>query len=237
MTTIKGQYSKGIDGGFDENERLLFGLVRPSIPWVDADENKARFAQYTWLRRSLQALIGDASPNNGYQCIGDGTDNDFRIGGGDGTLNGAGRIFIGGLHCFLKNNIRFANLGADTDQLSVFPEISFITGGGNEILQDTSAAYVVDSLIGRTVTPDVTQPGITATVISNTARAITTDTDLTAAGVAITAHYRVEMTTPSGANRNDGVYLNVALDEVDGDASDLRVSLRQAGPHRTDPHR
>jgi hypothetical protein len=216
MATVKGQYSKGINGGYDENERLLFGLVRPGIPWVDGDANQSQFANFTWIRRALDTVIGNASPNDGFRCVGDGAANDFSVEGGDGTLTGAGRMWISGLHCFLTADIRWSNTASTTDEASIYPEISFITGLGNEVLEDSAADYVVNSLAGRVLTPDVTQPVTTVNILSNTARTITTDGDLTLAGIIPGARYRVEMSTPAGGGRNDGVYLNVALDEVDG---------------------
>ncbi len=216
MAAVKGLYSKGIDGGFDENERLLFGLVRPGIPWVDGDENRTRFAQFTWIRRALDTVIGNASPNDGFRFIGDGSNNDVLIEGGDGSLTGAGRIWISGFHCFLTANIRYVNTGTTADEASIYPEISFITGLTNQVIEDTAADYVTNSLVGRVITPDVSQPSVTASILSNDGRTITTDTDLTAAGIAPGARYRIEMRTPVGSGRNDGVYLNVAIDEIDG---------------------
>lgn len=215
MSAITGAYSKGIDGGFDEGERLQKGYVRPGIPWVDADENRKEEMRFTWIRRALETVIGNASPNNGFQCQGDGASNDFLIKGGDGTYNGAGRLWVAGINTFLVNDIRYVNTGSTEDELSVLPQVSFISGVGNVVLEDSSADYVVDSLIGRTITPDVTDPGTTANIVSNTARTITTDIDLVAAGVTTTSRYRVEMST-AVASRNDGVYINAFLQEVDG---------------------
>jgi hypothetical protein len=197
MSAITGAYSKGIDGGFDEGERLQKGFVRPGIPWVDADENRKEEMRFTWIRRALETVIGNASPNDGFQCQGDGATNDFLIKGGDGSFNGAGRLWVAGINTFLVNDIRFVNTGANEDELSILPQVSFISGVGNVVLEDSSADYVVDSLIGRTITPDVLNPGTTGNIISNTARTITTDIDLVASAVTTSSRYRVEMSTPS----------------------------------------
>lgn len=215
--TVVGSYSKGIRGGFDEAERLALGLVRPGITWVDADENRKAFIRYTLMRRLIQTVIGNASPNDGFKAVGDGASNDVEFSGGDGTFDGAGRIWVEGFHAFLKSDVRFVNQGATEDEASLFPAITAISGVGNEFLEDGAAGYVVNSLVGRTIRPDVALPLVTATVVSNTARVIETSIDLVAAGIEAGARYRVEMSTPIGSDRNDGVYLNVSLDEVDGD--------------------
>lgn len=212
---ISGSYSKGIFGGFDEDERLLLGLMQRGIPVVDADENRKELQRYTWIRRAIETVIGNASPNFGFKIVGDGATNDVQVSGGDGTLNGAGRIWVAGIHCFLKSNIRFVNTGATSDQAIIHPKVSFVSGLGNITLEDSSANYVVNSLTGRTITVNIATAA-TATVVSNTARTITTNADLTAAGVVSGTQYRVEMSTPSGAGRNDGVYLNVSIEEVNG---------------------
>lgn len=215
--TVTGSYSKGLRGGFDEADRLALGLVRPGITWVDADENRKAFIRFTLMRRLIQTVIGNASPNDGFKVVGDGASNDVEIRGGDGSFDGAGRIWVEGFHAFLKSDVRFVNQGATADEASLWPSITAFSGTGNEVLEDGSADYVVNSLVGRTIRPDVTQPLVTAVVVSNTARTIATSIDLVAANIEPGAQYRVEMSTPVGSDRNDGVYLNVSLDEVDGD--------------------
>lgn len=216
MPPTTGNYSKGIAGGFLEEQRLAFAVLQKGVPFIDADFNRSQFINYLLIRRALGVLIGDASPNNGFKIVADGSSNDFIVSGGDGTLSGAGRMWVNGNQAMLLSDIRFVNLGATDDGKSIFPSISFILGISNEILQDTSANYTPGALVGRTITPDVTTPATTATILANTATDLTLDIDLGASGVVVGDRYRIELSTPSGADRNDGIYLDTYLDEVDG---------------------
>lgn len=223
MPPVTGNYSKGTKGGFVEAQRLAFMLLQKGVPLVDADVIRSGRINYTLIRRALGVLIGNASPNNGFKIVGDNANNDVLVTGGDGTINGAGRIWVEGNQCLLLSDIRYVNNGASDDQKSIHPTISYITGVGNNILQDTGANYPAGALVGRTIVPDITQPATTATITANTANTITVSLDLTAAGILPGAHYRVEMSTPAGGDRNDGVYLNVFLDEFDAvDLPDIR---------------
>jgi hypothetical protein len=212
--TLSGAYSKDWKGEYDEAERLQLGLVQKGIPIVDADENRKEFMRFTTLRRALQTVIGNASPDNGFKIVGDGSTNDVEITGGDGTFTGAGRLWVEGMYNFLTGDVRYVNTGGTPDERSIYSSITHITGVGNEILNDTAANWPVNSLVGRTVTPDVTQPVVVGTVTANTANTMTLNIDLTASGITAGARYRVNMTTPV-ALRNDGVYLNCSLHEVD----------------------
>lgn len=223
MPPVTGNYSKGTLGGFLEQQRLALALLQKGVPVIDADFIRNNQINYTLIRRALGVLIGNASPNSGFLVVGDSSANDVQISGGNGTVNGAGRMWVEGNQCMLLSDIRFVNNGTTDDELSIYPTISFIVGVGNITIQDTSANYVPGALVGLTITPDVTQPGTTATIVSNTATDITVGIDLIAAGIAVGARYRIEMDTPSGAGRNDGVYLNVHLDEIDStDLPDIR---------------
>ena len=213
-TRIKGSYSKGIKGGFDEDKRHLMKLVQKDIPWVDADENRADWMRFTTLRRMSETLIGNASPNDGFKAVGDSATNDFIIKGGDGTLDGAGRLYVAGHGCFLKSDVRYVNNGMTEDQRSIYPKNTGIVG--TDTIDDATANYDVNGLVGRTITPDVTQPGVTATILSNTQTTITVNIDLVAAGIPAGAHYRLELSTPGSPPRNDDVYINVFVDEIDG---------------------
>lgn len=216
--TIAGDYSKTIKGGYDETHRLIMGYVQKSIPWVDADENMKEWARFTQQRRAFEVLIGDASPNNGFKSVGTGANNDFTLKGGDGTVNGAGRMYVRGIGCFLLSDINYANAGATPDQLSIFPAISFITQTTlpNDTVQDSAANFITNELVGRTITLDVKQPGITATVLANTANTIQVNHDVTTlgTGILVGAHYRVEVPAPPvSGTRLDDVYLNASIVE------------------------
>ena len=204
MPPVTGLYSKGVDGGFVEEQRLALALSQRGIPVMDADINRWSWLNYFLIRRALGVLIGNASPNDGFKIVGDGSANDFIVTGGDGTVNGAGRMWVEGHQGMLLSDVRYVNVGATENQLSIYPRISFIQGVGNDILQDTSAQYTPGSLVGRTITPDVTQPATTATITANTTTDITVSIDLTVAGIVPGASYRIELSTPT-ADRTDGV--------------------------------
>lgn len=214
--TITGNYSETIKGNYDETKRFFMGYVRKGIPWIDADENKKEWIRFTQMRRAFDVLIGNASPNNGFKPVGTSATNDFTLKGGDGTLNGAGRMYVAGLGCFLLSDINYANTGATPDQLSIFSTISFFTTTttANDTIQDSAANFIPGELVGATITPDVKQPLITVTVISNTANTIVTNGNLVTLGIAIEAHYRVELAPPSVGTRMDDVYINAHVAEI-----------------------
>src|SRR3990167_5582653 len=99
MGAPTGSYSRGIKGAFEEEKRHLLGLVQKKIPWADADENDKEWMRFTFIRRALQAMLDDSSPNDGFKCVGGGAANDFQLKGGPTSPLGGGRIWVGGLPC------------------------------------------------------------------------------------------------------------------------------------------
>lgn len=215
---ISDSYSETIKGNFNESKRFIMGFVRKGIPWVDADENKKEWIRFTQMRRAFDILIGNASPNNGFKPVGTGANNDFTLKGGDGSLDGAGRMYVAGMGCFLLSDIAYKNAGASDDQLSIFPSISFITTSviANDTINDEGANFIPGELVGRTVTPDVKQPALTATVIQNGANTIVVNTDLVVLGVNLSTlpRYRVELSPPNAGVRTDDIYINAWVDEI-----------------------
>ncbi len=216
--TIVGNYSKTIYGGFDETKRFLMGFVRKGIPWVDSDENKKEWIRFTQLRRAFDILIGNASPNNGFKPVGTGANNDFTLKGGDGTTDGAGRMYVAGMDCFLLSDINYKNAGTTPDGYTIFARIASIsmTTIPNDTINDTGANFIPGELVGATITPDVTQPTLTATVVSNTANTIVTNMNLVTLGVNLASNprYRIELAPPSSGTRTDDIYINASVEEI-----------------------
>lgn len=212
MGADTGSYTKFT---FDEEKRYVKSRVQKNIPWVDADDNEASDAFYTALRR-IRSHIGDGRENAGF-TVEEATAiiNDIVISGGGGTADNAGRITVEGHHGILFSDVNFINSGATEGENSIHQRTTDVQ---TLVLEDTAANYVVDELVGRPLIPNIAD-GTAFTVTSNTATTITVGSgDMTS--VAATGggdFYRVGLTTPSGSNRTDGVYINMYLDEIDKD--------------------
>lgn len=216
MAANTGSYTRAGDpkAMFDEANLYLAQLLQSGKALVDADFNDASYSLLAQLRRIIQNAIGDKSPNAGFRIdqSGSSTTNNFDIKGGDGTDEGAGRIFVAGLPCMLKDDVEFSDGVADSNQRRLMPQA---TGVAATVLTDSTANWIVDEHAGKTLTPDVDIPATTFTILSNTATTITvTAGDLTAA-TSPQKFYRVELSTPGGGNRIDEVYLDVFFDEQD----------------------
>lgn len=203
MPPPTGSFTKQI---FDEFKRYLGFRIQEGVPVVDADVNDIADSLLTQIRRSIQFGIGDGSPNDGWKIEESSSpSNNFTIKGGDGTAEGAGWIFENGFQAIIPSDIEY--LSSDKD---IHAEITGLT---DTVLTDSSASFTPGELVGRDLVPDVDIPGTTFPIISNTDTTITVAAGLLAAS-AVGKHYRVNLTTPSGA-RTDKVYLDLFLDEAD----------------------
>jgi len=225
MGQFSGEYSRDPRAVFDELKRYPVGLVQEGIPWVDADDNDYRMANYTSRRRLVQ-LFGDyGTPNDAFFIIeASSPTNNFEIRGGGGTAETAGRFFMKGHECILADDIDYMDAGATEGERSIHSRITNISYSTDvTTVTDSSANWLTGELVGRDVTLDVTNttdfgPGGTyhPTVTANTA----TTFDFADVGGTIYAllstgiHYRIDLTTPGGS-RTDAVYLNVYMDEYD----------------------
>lgn len=216
MGSPTGNYSRNM---FDEAKRYVQRCVQQGIPWVDADDNDIEQARYV-LGRRIEQILGDGASGaggQGFKCVGMGWDNDFAIKGGDGTAEGAGRYWLSGHQCLLISDVNFKNDGANESEKSIHPRITRIEYQAvvNQTLVDDSAAnWDVNEHANKTITPDITQPGSTFTIVSNTRNQLVVDGDATTVAQ-VGDNYRIEMRTPMGSNRIDGVFLNIYLDEYD----------------------
>lgn len=198
---------------FNEQKEYIYPIAQqgPNKPLVDADFNDGWKAIVTRIRRAIQ-ILGDGSPNNGFLIAESGISNvnNFKVTGGDGTLDGAGRISILGLLCLLVSDIEFNTAGTDGQYIHAVS-----TGLTSTKLTDSSARWNTNELAGRTVIPDTTN-GTSFNIASNTATEIVISAGDMTTVAAIGDNYRVDPSTP-GAPRVDLVYLDLFIDEIDGD--------------------
>ena len=213
MGSAKGNYSRNL---FDENKRYVQRRVQQGIPWVDADDNDLEQGHYNMLRR-VQQLFGNGAVREGFRCIGTGAANDFTIKGGGGTAETAGRFFLEGHGCLLYSDTQYKNDGSVEDGRSIQPRITAIeyqSGSNTTLVTDSAANWGANEHQGKVVTPDITQPAASYVVQSNTQTQMVLNGDATAVAH-VGDHYRIELHTPTGGDRIDGVFLNVYLDEYD----------------------
>ncbi len=203
---------------YDEAKRYQMLVHQQGVPWVEADENDRNWIFYNLLRRFIQKIVGNGSPDDGFKVVGTGTANDFIITGGDGTpddaaLEGAGRLLVEGFQCVLPESRNYRG----SDNLECTP---VSTDLAETVLTDSAANFTLggpdDNLAGRTLAPDITQPDKAYTITANTQTTITISGDLLADGIQVGAHYRIELSTPT-ADRTDEVYIDCYLDEIDSD--------------------
>jgi hypothetical protein len=213
MAANSGNYTRSGNPAamFDEEKRYLAPLQQAAKAAVDADFNDGAYSLVHQLRRVIQNSFGNGSPNNGFKIAqATSTSNNFKITGGSGTDDGAGRLFQDGLPAALKSDVDYAG-AYDARMRLVTPQVTAVT---TTVLTDSAASWTVNEHAGKTLTPNIEFPGTTFTILSNTATAITvTAGDLTTA-TSIRKHYRIELSTPS-APRTDEVFLDLFLDEVD----------------------
>ena len=217
MAANTGNYTRAgnPEAMFDEQNLYLQLLQQSGKAAVDADFNDAAFSMVAQMRRLIQNTIGDRTPNNGFRIDQSGvtTTNNLTIKGGDGTNEGAGRIFVSGFPCMLKDDVEYSDGSADVNQRRLMPQITGVPSA--LILVDSTANWTVDEHAGKTLTPDVDIPATTFTILSNTATQITVTAGDLAAATSPQKFYRIELSTPSGGARTDEVYLDVFIDEQD----------------------
>jgi hypothetical protein len=184
----------------------------PNRPPVDADFNEAVTALFTQSRRTLGLFKTGAyvDGNLGFQIQESGISNvnNFRIAGGDGTPEGAGRMFHSGFMLMLLANLEWNTV----DEASADKIHERSTGLTATVLSFSGANWTVNEYVGRELFPNCTV-GTSFTVISNTANTITTAGDMTTVA-SVGDVFRVDPSTP-GAPRNDTVYMDIYLDEID----------------------
>jgi hypothetical protein len=199
----------------DEAKRYIQTVVQQGVPWVDADENDRSNALYAVSRRFLQKVLGDCFLGDAFKAVGSGLSNNFTITGGDNTVEGMLRAFVGGHPLSLKTNRNYTDaLAAEvTPVWTAAP--TYDSGSNKTTFTDSAAKFVTQGIVagGRQLVADIAV---------GTARDITdvTETTLKVSGdrrsdATKNSHYRLNLSTPAGADRTDRVYLDVYLDEID----------------------
>jgi hypothetical protein len=193
---------------FNEQNRYIQTVLQAGVPVMDADYNDGEQSFYTQLRRAITNTIGDGSRGDAFLISGIPANNDFTINGGDLGDMGPETLYVKGHQ---------ATLFTDETYLASVETAPTVTGASGAVLTNSAANYIVNELVGKTITPNLDNPGTTFTILSNTVNTITTDSaDLALAGVAKDNRYRVHLTTPpAGPDRTDLVYIDVYLDEID----------------------
>ena len=241
---------------YNETRRYLGCVWQQSTdldpkPLVDADFNDAEMQKIMHVRRAIDAAYGNAARNYSAFRVAEYTalpTNDFLIGGGDGSAEGAARYWLGGMSLLNVGTIAFssdvtgsaASPGAATQ---IHPRATLIK---DWVLHDSSANFEVNMLAGRLLTPSIGYPGSAPytcpsyIIVSNTATVITVSNIDPSTGLPTMApmttydlgvglnYYRVELSTPAGGDRTDFVLLDAYLDEVD--ATEDPVLNHNQGP-------
>lgn len=185
---------------------------------TDSDLNEFGLSLVNQLRRTTSLVLGDGSPNDGFKIAEASSPADnFKIEGGDGTTDGAGRLFVDGWPLLLPSD---ADYISNTPLLCARVTAIVTTSLTDDTLEDAHANWPINSLVGRALVPDISVPGTTFTILSNTATQIVVSASMTGS-IAVGNYYRVNLSTPGGS-RTDKVYVNLFLDEVGmADDSDL----------------
>jgi hypothetical protein len=193
---------------YDEANRYVQTVLQAGVPLMDADYNDGEQSFYTQLRRAITNTIGDGSRGDAFLISAIPANNDFTVNGGDLGDEGPETLYVKGHQTTLFD---------DETYLAAVETAPTVTGVSGAVLTNSAANYTVNELVGKTITPDLSTPATTFTILSNTVNTITTDSaDLVLAGVQKDDRYQVHLTTPpAGPDRNDLVYIDVYLDEID----------------------
>lgn len=83
------------------------------VPLMDSELNEQVEIHLTLLRRAIKRCFGDGVLGDGFKIVESSSPaNNFTITGGDGTLNGAGFIFVDGWMPFLLSDLEYTGQDA-----------------------------------------------------------------------------------------------------------------------------
>ena len=107
-----GKYSRW---SYDESKGYVLlakeklGPSDQSVPLLDDELNCQAEAQLMLLRRAIKRVFGNGTDGDGFKIIESPTNttNNFAIKGGDGTIEGAGYMFVEGWMPFLLSDIEY----------------------------------------------------------------------------------------------------------------------------------
>ncbi len=209
--------------------KMFMGLLtQVNKPWTDEDDNLETYTRYNLFRQMVRVFI-EGAVGDAWKIEGTGASNNFDIAGGDNTPEGALYYYLKGLGLPRFSTVGFDNAGADASETVIH---SISTGLSDTTLTDSSANFIVNELVGRKLRPNITS--VTEyTITANAATTITCSGGGLAASAAIGDNYLVELSTPSGSDRLDHVWLNAYLDEVDAVEDTSLVRTVEATPIET----
>lgn len=201
---------------YDETKRYVELILQQNVPIVDADVNDGQDIQYEALfRRLLQDVVGNGAREDAFKIVEDPvlTPNTFLVMGGTHPDGGALRFWAEGHKCQLYADEGFMNNGPSSEIQPWSTELN------DEILTDANHKYIIGSLVGRVIEPNV-EDGTGFTIVANTEHTITVTPGSNMLTVASAGdRYRIRPSTPVGSDRDDLVYLDVWLREI-GSAED-----------------
>jgi len=236
MGANTGNYSRNM---FDIKKHYIQLRQQVTKPVMDADENDGQQMFYEAIKRAIDGVAGDGSPNNGFKIsqIAVPVDNDFTIGAGDGTGLNLGMFFLKGHSAYLlgdtiqpltymrnvSTNPSETLINSDSEAIcSKITGATYNSGTGKTTITDSAANYYwhatlspLGELKDRYIRMDISDSTSAARVqiLENTPDKIIVAGNQTAIAQ-VNKRYRIEMSTPTAARR-DGVYLDVYLDEID----------------------
>lgn len=143
-TNWGGSYSRFT---FDESKQYFMMLKEQGVPVLDDEFNVAQDMILTMVRRFVQDTFGDGSPNNGFKIVGTGATNNFTITGGNGTLDGAGHLYVAGWMLLLQSDVAYLSqpvapaalttpVGARTDEVYVDIYVDEVGPLGDTVIRD-----------------------------------------------------------------------------------------------------
>ncbi|MGR9106746.1 MAG: hypothetical protein ACU843_07420 [Gammaproteobacteria bacterium] len=100
-----GNYSRF---SYDESKQHLLMLKEQGVPLLDDELNLAQEILLNLIRRSNLEAFGEGTRTDGFKIVGTGATNDFTITGGDGSTEGAGRIFVSGYPVMLASDTTYS---------------------------------------------------------------------------------------------------------------------------------
>jgi hypothetical protein len=114
-TNWEGDYSRFT---YDETKRYALMLKEQGVPVLDDEFNLLQEVLLTFFRRFVVDSGGSGVTNGGFKVVGTGASNDFTIKGGDGTLDGAGRIYVNGWPILLESDTTYSGQEKPGDSLT-----------------------------------------------------------------------------------------------------------------------
>lgn len=250
MGTPRGSYPIGWPGNYlgDNFDELLKYQLQMEIDGVgiyNVDNNDSHFIFSTRARRAILSIIGNKAIGEALKIVGDGSDNDFNILGGDTTADGALHFYLAGYDVIVEKPTTYLLQNADLNGGEAPAPIALATPVGSD---RTDEVYLDISLIQITgADDDPLIPASEGASVSNRLRLISeikveeggiTPVDFTD-GNGIDHHTiplarlnRIDAQAAINLSEVDDLRIEVQAGSVAGKSSDLEVRA-QGTPDNT----